>query len=198
MSNLVFDLNKDKKVSTADVVYFASALIDKEHYNMNLNQQLVTVDGLIQQKKTKKIQESNKNIKINASYTTIDEFTTSLITFSANSSYLVNLNVNYLTSLLPDLYIKLKLCYEISGVETKFAETKLGTCNTSFLRSNYNYSSIIDISSDANDTIIFKLYAQYLNENENNNNNDLDADSKPQIILEFLGNNLSIIEIKNV
>lgn len=195
MSNLVFDLNKDKKVTTADVVYFASALIDKEHYNMNLNQQVVTVDGLMLQKVFNKLQESD-NIKVDASYTIINEFTTSLITFSANSSYLINLNVNYLTSLLPDLYIQLKLCYEISGVETKFAETKLGTCNTSFLRSNYNYSSIIDISSEANDTIIFKLYAKYIN--ENNNDIDLELDSKPEIILEFLGNNVSIIEIKNV
>ena len=195
MSNLVFDLNKDKKVTTADVVYFASALIDKEHYNMNLNQQVVTVDGLMLQKVFKKLQESD-NIKVDASYTIINEFTSSLITFSANSSYLINLNVNYLTSLLPDLYIQLKLCYEISGVETKFAETKLGTCNTSFLRSNYNYSSIIDISSEANDTIFFKLYAKYIN--ENNNDIDLELDSKPEIILEFLGNNLSIIEIKNV
>ena len=195
MSNLVFDLNKDKKVTTADVVYFASALIDKEHYNMNLNQQVVTVDGLMLQKVFNKLQESD-NIKVDASYTIINEFTSSLITFSANSSYLINLNVNYLTSLLPDLYIQLKLCYEISGVETKFAETKLGTCNTSFLRSNYNYSSIIDISSEANDTIIFKLYAKYIN--ENNNDIDLEFDSKPEIILEFLGNNLSIIEIKNV
>jgi len=193
MSNLVFDLNKDNKVTTADVVYFASALIDKEHYNMNLNQQVVTVDGLMLQKVFNKLQESD-NIKVDASYTIINEFTSSLITFSANSSYLINLNVNYLTSLLPDLYIQLKLCYEISGVETKFAETKLGTCNTSFLRSNYNYSSIIDISSEANDTIIFKLYAKYINENDN----DLESDSKPEIILEFLGNNLSIIEIKNV
>jgi len=195
MSNLVFDLNKDKKVTTADVVYFASALIDKEHYNMNLNQQVVTVDGLMLQKVFKKLQESD-NIKVDASYTIINEFTSSLITFSANSSYLINLNVNYLTSLLPDLYIQLKLCYEISGVETKFAETKLGTCNTSFLQSNYNYSSIIDISSEANDTIIFKLYAKYIN--ENNNDIDLESDSKPEIIFEFLGNNLSIIEIKNV
>ena len=195
MSNLVFDLNKDKKVTTADVVYFASALIDKEHYNMNLNQQVVTVDGLMLQKVFKKLQESD-NIKVDASYTIINEFTSSLITFSANSSYLINLNVNYLTSLLPDLYIQLKLCYEISGVETKFAETKLGTCNTSFLQSNYNYSSIIDISSEANDTIFFKLYAKYIN--ENNNDIDLELDSKPEIILEFLGNNLSIIEIKNV
>ena len=195
MSNLVFDLNKDKKVSTADVVYFASALIDKEHYNMNLNQQVVSVDGLMLQKVFNKLQESD-NVKVDANYTIINEFTSSLITFSANSSYLINLNVNYLTSLLPDLYIQLKLCYEISGVETKFAETKLGTCNTSFLRSNYNYSSIIDISSEANDTIFFKLYAKYIN--ENNNDIDLELDSKPEIILEFLGNNLSIIEIKNV
>ena len=195
MSNLVFDLNKDKKVSTADVVYFASALIDKQHFNMNLNQQVVSVDGLMLQKVFNKLQESD-NVKVDTSYTIINEFTTNLVTFSANSSYLINLNVNYLTSLLPDLYIQLKLCYEISGVETKFAETKLGTCNTSFLRSNYNYSSIIDISSQVNDTIIFKLYAKYVN--ENNSDIDLEADSKPEIILEFLGNNLSIIEIKNV
>ena len=56
MSNLVFDLNKDKKVSTADVVYFASALIDKEHYSMNLNQQVVSVDGLMLQKVFNKLQ----------------------------------------------------------------------------------------------------------------------------------------------
>ena len=72
MSNLVYDLNNDKKVTTADVVYFASALANIPNYDVNFNQQVVSVDGLIQQKVTKKIQESNKNKKINASYTTID------------------------------------------------------------------------------------------------------------------------------
>ena len=33
MSNLVYDLNNDNKVTTADVVYFASALIDKNNFN---------------------------------------------------------------------------------------------------------------------------------------------------------------------
>ena len=88
MNNLVYDLNNDNKITTADVVYFASSLIDKDNYNMNFNQQLVSVDGLLLQKVFNRL-PSNTNIKLdnnNQSY--IEQFTTTLLTYSKNSSFL--------------------------------------------------------------------------------------------------------------
>lgn len=194
MSNLAYDLNKDKKITTADVVYFASALVDKDNYNLDLTTKLVSVDGLIQQKVINKLNRDT-NIKLSNVLSTLDIFTTEIITFNPNSGFLFNINLNYLTSLCPDTYINLLLYHEISGVETNFAETKLGTCNTSFLNNNYNYNCIIDnIVSESNTTIKFKVKAKYINDD----NIVLLNQSKPEIVLEFLGNNISIIEIKNI
>lgn len=194
MSNLAYDLNKDKKITTADVVYFASALVDKNNFNLDLTTKLVLVDGLIQQKVSNNLQ-SSQNIKLTNKYSIIDNFSSEIITYTANPNFLFNINLNYLTSLYPDTYINLVLYHEISGVQTDFAETKLGTCNTSFLNNNYNYNCIIDnITSESNTTIKFKVKAKYINEN----NILLDDEYKPQIVLEFLGNNMSIIEIKNI
>lgn len=193
MNNLVYDLNNDNKITTADVVYFASSLIDKDNYNMNFNQQLVSVDGLLLQKVFNRL-PSNTNIKLdnnNQSY--IEQFTTTLLTYSKNSSFLYNINLCYLTSLFPDTYIKIELYYDISGVVNKFAEAKLGTLNTSFLQSSYNYNTIIDINSEINEIITFKLRAYYINEN----GLTLENNYKPEIILDLIGNNVSIIEIKN-
>ena len=193
MNNLVYDLNNDNKITTADVVYFASSLIDKDNYNMNFNQQLVSVDGLLLQKVFNRL-PSNTNIKLdnnNQSY--IEQFTTTLLTYSKNSSFLYNINLCYLTSLFADTYIKIELYYDISGVVNKFAEAKLGTLNTSFLQSSYNYNTIIDINSEINEIITFKLRAYYINEN----GLTLENNYKPEIILDLIGNNVSIIEIKN-
>lgn len=194
MSNLVYDLNNDKKITTADVVYFASALVNKDNYDVNFNQQLISVDSLIQQKVTNNL-GINNNIKLSDDYSIIDNFSSEIITYTANPSFLFNINLNYITSLCPDTYINLILFYEISGEQINFAETKLGTCNTSFLNNNFNYNCIINnIVSESNTTIKFKVKAKYLNDN----NILLDNENKPQIVLEFLGNNMSIIEIKNI
>lgn len=194
MSILAYDFNKDKKITTADVVYLASALVDKKNYNLDLTTKLVSVDGLIQQKITNNLGIS-ENIKLTNEYSIIDNFSSEIITYTANPSFLFNINLNYLTSLYPDTYINLLLYHEISGQQINFAETKLGTSNTSFLNNNYNYNCIIDnIVDESNTTIQFKVKARYINEN----NILLDDENKPEIVLEFLGNNMSIIEIQNI
>lgn len=194
MSKLVYDLNNDNKVTTADVVYFASALIDNEHYNVDFNTQVTNVNGLFLKKVSKQIPISSEHL-INNIHETITNL--SISTTGLNSSFLININLNYLTSNIPDTYINLELYYQIGDEdETKFAETILGSGNAILLKNNFNYNNIMSVNRDVNinENINFIVKSKYINEN----NIDIDDNSKPKILLNTLGNNISILEMRDL
>jgi HEPN domain-containing protein len=132
------------------------------------------------------------NYIVDSSYGKVfDDLSLSLVKYNGNSDFLINLNLEYSVSYYPDTYLKIETYYDFSNNETKIAESILGTGNTTLLKNNYNFNKIVNVDISAANIVNFYTKLSYINEY----NVDLSDNYKPQIILDKLGNNISVIEI---
>ena len=132
------------------------------------------------------------NYIVDTSYSKLfNDLSLSLVKYNENSDFLINLNLDYLVSYYPDTYLKIEIFYDYSNNETKIGESILGTANLNLLKNSYNFTKIVNVDISSGSIINFYTKLSYLNEN----NVDLSDNYKPQILLDKLGNNISVIEI---
>ena len=178
---------KNKSVSEEEI----KKLIFKSIDALNL----IQPPGSILQKVNNRINLSSTNFPLSTVYRRVLPFDTSIICRSNNPTLQFSINVNYLTSVMPDNQIILKLSYlNKFGQKTTFAENILGNKITTLHKNTYHYTDYIDVTSNIGDKFTFILDASHsYNPFQNHFIN-----RKPEILLDTLGNYVNIMEISAI